>query len=158
MNFQELSPTSRTWIYQSNRELSPIEVEQIQTAGDKFLSNWATHGKALHAALKVFHNRFIVLAADEAQVKASGCSIDASVHFMKEIEKAFGLDLFDRMQITYRTNEGVEQKHAHDFRKSIESAELSEETIIFNNLVSTKAEMEAKWEIPVKDSWLMQTI
>ena len=162
MNYQDLSPNSRVWIYQSNRELNDQEVSQIQDAGKRFIANWATHGTALHAALEVFYNRFIILFADEAQVKASGCSIDSSVHFMKEVEKAFGVDLFDRMQIAYSNEQiskgtnkqKVETIHMNDLRSQLESGEFSEDVYIFNNLVATKAELESSWNIPLKDSWL----
>ncbi len=166
MNYQDLSPNSRVWIYQSNRELSEEEVAQIREAGKRFIANWATHGTALHAAMEVFFKRFIVLFADEAQVKASGCSIDSSVHFMKEVEKAFGINLFDRMQIAYSKEqikkEGKEQKveiiHMNDLRDQLVSGEFSEEAYIFNNLVATKAEMESNWIVPVKESWLFSQL
>ena len=172
MNYQDLSSHSRVWIYQSNREFTDQEVAQIRDAGKRFIASWAAHGTSLHAALEVFHNRFIILFADEAQVKASGCSIDSSVHFMKEVEKAFGVILFDRMQIAYSKEqiskgaksslepaEGeqkVEAIHMNDLRSQLESGEFSDEVYIFNNLVATKAELESSWNIPLKESWLFQ--
>jgi len=155
MNYKELPDSSRIWIYQSSRELQKEEVDQIKDAGKRFIDNWATHGTALQAAMEVFYDRFIVLFADEDQVKASGCSIDSSVHFMKEVEKAFGIDLFDRMNIAFRSsNNTINTLPMHELREKMESGELNDDTIIFNNLVATKGEMEGNWEVPVQNSWL----
>ena len=155
MNYKELPDSSRIWIYQSSRELQKEEVDQIKDAGKRFIANWATHGTALQAAMEVFYDRFIVLFADEEQVKASGCSIDSSVHFMKEVEKAFGINLFDRMNIAYRSsNDSINTLPMHDLRELMESGKLNDDTTIFNNLVATKGEMESNWEVPVQNSWL----
>jgi hypothetical protein len=35
---------------------------------------------------------------------------------------------------------------------------ISGDTLYFNNLVQTKAELETNWIIPVKESWLAQKI
>lgn len=158
MNYKELADHSRVWIYQSSRELNEEELGQITKAGKEFIANWATHGTALKAAMEVFHNRFIVLFADEAAVKASGCSIDSSVHFMKEVEKAFSIRLFDRMQVAYRTSEGIESKNMNQLTEEVEQGKISPETRIFNNLIESKSDFESKWEVPIKDSWLAPSL
>lgn len=153
MEYQELGPNSRAWIYQSSRELNEEEVIQIESAGKRFIEQWATHGKALSAALSIFHNRFIVLFADEAQVEASGCSIDASVHFIKQIEDAFKIDLFDRMQVAYEEDGKIKSMHLQEFREAIDNGVLPKDTQVFNNLIETKAEFEEKWKVPLEESW-----
>jgi hypothetical protein len=154
MNYQDLPSHSRVWIYQSNRKLAESEVEQIKVAGKEFIKNWATHGKALHASMEVFYNRFIVLFADEEQVQASGCSIDSSVHFMKEVEKAFGIDLFDRLQLAYKNDQQIDTFHINELNERLEKGSVNENTIVFNNMIQTKAELESIWEIPLKESWV----
>lgn len=154
MNYKELSPKSRVWIYQSSRVFTNTEAQQIREGGARFIASWATHGTPLQAAMEVFYNRFVVLLADEAQVKASGCSIDASVQFMKEVENAFKVNLFDRLQIAYREGDSIQTMHMNDLKDAVVSGSFSNETIIFNNLVQTKEELESKWEVPVKESWL----
>lgn len=153
MNYQELADYSRVWIYQANRPLTDAEVNEIKAHGDKFIEKWAAHGSDLQAAFEVFYNQFVVLFADESQVKASGCSIDSSVRFIKEIEKHYQLDLFDRLNLTYKDGSNIKMMSMADFQNSLEKGELSEETIVFNNLIETKGEFDSKWEVPVKDSW-----
>ena len=153
MNYQELADHSRVWIYQSSRALSDKEVKEIKEYGRNFIKNWAAHGKELNAAFEVFYNRFIVLFADESQVKASGCSIDASVHFIKDIQNAYQLDLFDRLNITYKVNGKIDALRMNDFQTALSKGQLTEDTIVFNNLVETKGAFDAGWEVPIKDSW-----
>jgi hypothetical protein len=159
MNYQTLPDHSRVWIYQSSRKLSDKEVAHIQQLGQHFIDTWATHGTALKAAMKVFHHRFIVLFADEMAVKASGCSIDSSVHFFKELEKTYDIQLFDRMLIAYRNQEnGIETIPMQQLLLKVESGEFPKTTMIFNNLVESKSDFENKWEIPLNQSWLAQSL
>ena len=160
MNYQSLPDHSRVWIYQSSRELSDKEVAHIQQLGQHFIDNWATHGKALKAAMEVFHKRFIVLFADEIAVKASGCSIDSSVHFFKELEGVFDIDLFDRMQVAYRdgSNQVIASLSMHDLMEKVSKGELPKGLKIFNNLVESKKDFEERWEVAIKDSWLATSL
>ena len=41
---------------------------------------------------------------------------------------------------------------------AVENQFITGDTLLFNNLVATKAELEQNWIIPVKDSWLKTRI
>ncbi|MFT5668459.1 MAG: hypothetical protein ACI9DK_002663 [Vicingaceae bacterium] len=158
MNYKELADHSRVWIYQANRRLTDTEVTEISRYASKFIDQWAAHGSDLQAAFEVFYNQFIVLFADESQVKASGCSIDSSVRFIKEIEKEYHLDLFDRLNLTYKSGSDVKMMAMADFQTALEKGELNEETTVFNNLIGTKGDFETKWEVPVNESWHIKLV
>ena len=158
MNYQELADHGRVWIYQTDRRLSDAEVNEIQAHGAKFIDQWAAHGSELQAAFEVFYNQFIVLFADETQVKASGCSIDSSVRFIKELEKHYQLDLFNRLNLKYKEGSEIKMMPMADFQKQLEEGVLNEETTVFNNLIETKGDFETKWEVPVKESWHKQLV
>jgi DNA phosphorothioation-dependent restriction protein DptG len=158
MDYQDLAGHSRVWIYQSSRTLSDEEVTEIKQHGDNFIKNWAAHGSQLSAALEVFHNLFIVVFADESQVQASGCSIDSSVHFIKKIQEAYGIDLFDRLNIAFKTTTEIDVLRMNDFQIALEKGLLNENTMVFNNLVETKVEFDTAWLVPVKESWHSQLL
>ena len=158
MNYKDLADHSRVWIYQADRQLSNNEVEEIKKHGAHFISNWAAHGSDLQAAFEVFYYQFIVLFADETQVKASGCSIDSSVRFMKELEKQYQLDLFNRLNLTYKLGGEIKMMAMADFQAALQTGTLDDHTIVFNNLVETKADFETNWEVPVSESWHKQLI
>jgi len=156
MNYKDLSEKSRVWIYQSKRELQRDEASQINQRAEKFLAEWAAHGSKLQAAFEIFYDRFLVLFADEAQIKASGCSIDASVHFFKSLEIDFNLELFDRLEVAFQQDGEVKSISLNEFQKLLKEGQLSENTLVFNNLVETKAAFEKQWKVPVKESWHQQ--
>lgn len=153
MDFRNLSDQSRVWIYQVNRKLNQNEEAEIMEHGKRFVDDWTAHGKELLADFQIFYKQFIVLFADETLMKASGCSIDASIRFIKEIEAGYNLNLFDRLNIAFKINNSVDCLRINDFQTALEKGHLNENTIVFNNLVETKAEFESKWEVPLKESW-----
>jgi hypothetical protein len=158
MSYKELPPHTRVWIYQSSRGLSASEAAEIKQKADAFADQWTAHGQAMRAAIEVFYNRFIAVFADESQAMASGCSIDSSVRFIKQLETEYNISLLDRMNIAYKKGDRVEAVHMNDFRVLLSKEEANEHTIVFNNLVSTKAEFDKGWEVPVKESWHKQLV
>lgn len=148
-----ISENSRVWIYQSNRPFTATEEEAIKSILNEFTGQWQAHGEQLAAASEIRYSRFIILIVDESQAGASGCSIDKSVNLMKDIEKQFNVNLFDRFDIAYRDGNQVLSTHRNGFEQLIKEGKINENSIVFNNLVPTLRELKAKWEVPFKDSW-----
>jgi hypothetical protein len=148
-----ISEHSRVWIYQANRILNSSEKEAIQQKLDTFTSQWLAHGNELLAVGEVRYNQFIILSVDEQQAGATGCSIDQSVKLMLQLEKDFSINLFDRFQLAYRDGDGIKTCNREEFESLIKSGYINSNTIVFNNLVSTRAALETNWEIPMKESW-----
>jgi hypothetical protein len=148
-----ISENSRVWIYQSNRAFTSSEEEAITKALNDFTGQWQAHGQQLAAAAEIKYSRFIILMVDESQAGASGCSIDKSVALMKEIEKHFNVELFNRFNIAYKEGDKILSVDRDAFEKLISEGKVTEDTIVFNNLVQTVAELNSKWEVSFKDSW-----
>ncbi len=151
--FNDMPKSSRVWIYQSNRKWSDEETQEIQKIIHQFVENWAAHGTPLKASYELKYNRFIVLAVDADYHAASGCSIDASVRVIQELEQKFGIDLLDKMNVTYKTGEFIAHKSLIDFKKMAKEKAVNGATIVFNNLVNTLEEFEDFWEVPAAESW-----
>jgi len=152
----EFSSHSRVWIYQSDRKLTHAETLQIQVQLDNFTTGWTAHNNQLKAKAEIKYNRFLVLFVDESQAGASGCSIDKSVNFMKQLEQQFGINLFDRFNLAYRQGEEVLSVPRQQFEELLKQGTINTETIVFNNLAQNVAELQTKWEVPFKDSWHIQ--
>ena len=144
---------ARVWVYQSNRLLSEVEVKAIENSGLDFINSWTAHGASLKASLDVLYNRFVVIAVDEVQALASGCSVDKSVHFIKELEKQLNLNFFDRMQVAYRKGDEIAACSLSEFEKLAAQGFINESTIVFNNMVNNKSTFDTEWEVPLKQSW-----
>jgi len=153
VNFNTLPDNSRIWIYPSNRKFSDQEVETITIKTKEFLSEWTAHGANLEAGFEIKYNRFIVIGLNQENASASGCSIDASVYFIQALEQELGVDLLDKMNVTFYNGEFIAHKTLSDFKKMAKNRSVSPNTVVFNNLVNTKSEYLEHWEVPVKDSW-----
>ena len=151
--FENLPEESRIWIYQSNRKFTDDEIGEIDAAVKEFVEQWAAHGTSLEASYKVMYNRFIILAVDHETHSASGCSIDESVRFIQSLEEKYGVDLLDKMNVTFRNGEFIAHKSLADFKKMAKEKAVSAQTIVFNNLVNTVGEWNDFWEVPAAESW-----
>jgi hypothetical protein len=152
-DFNNLPDTSRIWVYQSNRKFTTEELAYIEAKTRYFLTQWTAHGADLEAGFEIRYDRFIVLGLNQENASASGCSIDASVHFVQELQEKMEVDLLDKMNVTYYNGAFIAHKSLLDFRKMAKNKSVSSSTIVFNNLVNTMVEYKENWEVPAKDSW-----
>ena len=93
---ENFSPQSKVWVYQSSRPFSDSEIIALNNKLKQFSVQWTAHNQQLLASGNVMYDRFIVLMVDESQTMASGCSIDTSVHFIKQLEQDYKIELFNR--------------------------------------------------------------
>lgn len=149
----QLPSSSRVWIYQSDRPFNETEKSKISESANSFLAGWTAHNKELKSACEIRYNHFIILFVDENVAGASGCSIDKSVHFIKKLEQEFSLSLLDRMKFAFMKNGVVQVAGRTAFESMVEKGDIHDDTIVFNNLVQTKAELENEWEMPFQKSW-----
>lgn len=153
VDFNTLPEDSRIWIYQSNRKLTDEELQEIESELKLFLDQWAAHGSALHASYIFKYSRFIIIAVDQNIQNVTGCSIDASVMFIQKLEQKYQIDLLDKMNVTFKLGEHIAHKPLIEFKQMAKQKAVSENTIVFNNLVNTIAEWQDFWEVPAKESW-----
>ena len=154
-NFAEgFHPTSKAWIYQSNRDLTAAEVNEIDNAVKAFSKEWTSHKMEVKATGAVLRNRFIVLLADESLNAVGGCSIDSSVKFIRSIENHFSISLLDRSILLFEEDSILKEVLLSQLDEKISSGEIQPSTIYYNNTVTTLNEMQNKWQQQVKDSWM----
>ncbi|WP_372473435.1 ABC transporter ATPase [Capnocytophaga sp. ARDL2] len=151
--FEEMPKNSRIWIYQADRKLSDAEVAEIEIVVKDFVEQWVAHSTPLKASYKIVYNRFIVLAVDQDYHPASGCSIDASVRMILDLQAKYGVDLLDKMNVTFKSGEFIAHKSLIDFKKMAKEKAVNANTIVFNNLVNTIEEFEEYWEVSAAESW-----
>ncbi|MEC8248344.1 MAG: ABC transporter ATPase [Bacteroidota bacterium] len=153
VEFSSLPQTARIWIYQCNRSFTLDEIQEISYKLQTFLEGWTAHGADLKAAFEIRYKRFIVIGLDQNQQLASGCSIDASVNFIQQLETAFKVDLLDKLNVSYKQGDYIAYKPLKEFKKMVKDKAVSKNTIVFNHLVQTKAEYLDFWEVPAAESW-----
>ncbi len=151
--FHQLPSHARIWVYQANRNLTDIEVNHIQKTLESQVNNWAAHGAPLLASAKVFYDRFVVVGLDENQNAASGCSIDVSTHWLKDLGAALGIDFFNR-SILFWQNEELKSVEMLQIKVLVAEEIINPETLIFNNLVSNLQDFLNNWQVKAGDSWM----
>jgi len=149
---------SKVWIYQSSRLFSLSEAFDIEDMLKEFTTGWKSHGTPVKGEGHLFFGQFIILLADETATGVSGCSTDSSVRLIKDIEQRFKVNMFDRTTLTFVVKDKIQQLPLSQLQYAAENGFLTAETLYFNNLVQTKEELENKWIIPIKDSWLHDRI
>ena len=157
-NWKEMPEHTRVWVYQADRELTNEEQNIIIEKGSAFVNEWTAHGAKMDAGIEIFNNAFIVIFADEQSTKATGCSIDSSVHFIQEVGRNMNVDLFNRLIVAVERNGETQLHHSTKILELLQSGKLDMEDITFNNLVSTLGEFKANWKVPLKSSWVAQTL
>lgn len=151
--YKELPKNSRVWVYQSDREFTAEEIEYITAKALVFIENWTRHGDDLKGSFTIKYNQFLVLAVDENFNNVSGCSIDASVRFIQELENELKLDLMDKMNVSFKDGDNINIVKLSEFQNFAKAQKITGETVVFNNMVNTKEDFEAKWEVPANQSW-----
>lgn len=156
VKFQDLPDTARIWIYSSSRNFTDHELGKIEAEVSQFLSQWTAHGAGLKAGFTLPYRRFIVLGIDDTHTGASGCSIDASVRFIKSLEQKYQLELLNNSLITFKEGNDIKNLPFTEFKVQAAAGLLNENTIVFDNTVSDKYNFLLRWICPAKDSWLQQ--
>jgi hypothetical protein len=147
------NPHTKVWIYQNNLPFPLQNISEIEAILTTFTKGWQAHGKPLKAGFELKHNLFIVLWVDEGEAAASGCSIDASVRVIKEIEQRFNLDLFNRFNMAWLQDGAVYTTDKENFAQLVLNKHIKHNTLVFNNMVQTAHEYKHEWQIPFAQSW-----
>jgi hypothetical protein len=72
---------------------------------------------------------------------------------MQEIDKQFGLSLFDRTKVGFFKDQ-ILVVNQNDLVKSLEQGIWKHETLTFNNVLKTKGELSKDWVVPASKTWL----
>jgi len=86
-DFHMLPEESRIWIYASEKALNTEQKSHILNYISEHLKGWNAHKIPLTAGVTILEDHFIVVALDEGENGASGCSIDTLQKTIQELEK-----------------------------------------------------------------------
>lgn len=151
-------PDSRVWVYQCNRLFNIDEALAIEEMLKKFILKWDSHGSPVKGAAYLFLGQFIILMADETATSVGGCSTDSSIRMIKDIEQKFGVNMFDRTTMAFILKGKVNLLPLPQLQYAFDNGFIDSDTLYFNNLVQTKDELESRWIVAVKNSWLANKI
>ena len=153
-SFRDLPDDARLWIFGANRPLGAEEASRLDEETVRFLEEWAAHGEELAAAFDWRYDRFLIIALDERRAAASGCSIDALMGHVRQLEGELDVDLVDGSPVWYRDGEQIRFASRREFRELATSGDVSGQTVVFDLTVGRLGELRAgRWELPANSSW-----
>jgi len=150
---EEMPDNSRVWVFQASRDLSEEEQSFMAVNLKMFLAEWAAHGASLYASYEFRYDRFLIIYLDEERAGATGCSIDKLMNIIAAFEEKLAMSFRDRMQVVYRTPQGLAETNLNALAGLLEKGEISSETRVFNNLVPSKSALDNSWETSITNSW-----
>ncbi len=152
--FESLPDHSRIWIYQASRKLNSQELATISEVLSAFTARWSVHGAPLKSSFAFRFDQFIILAADENSTGVSGCSIDDAVRTINDLGEKLGLDLFNRTLVGIKKDDEIVSIQMADLQKKYLEGVWNNKTLIVNNLVKQKGDLETNWLVPAELTWL----
>ncbi len=155
LEFQRMPAHARIWVYQSDRKFNPEEMAWIESQLKNFCEQWNSHGAKMPTSFKIKFDQVIIFSVDESQLGASGCSIDSSVKKLREIEQKLGVNLLDQGKVGFLTTENnLAVNSVFGIKASLQEGLIQPETLVLNPLVKEKADLEQRWLVSAKDSWM----
>ena len=141
------------------KELNEIDwwdwdINLIKERIEDFLNDWDDQEISISCSYLLKYDRFIIISVDDSKNSLSLQAHDLLITFIQELEKVFDIVLMDRINVCYKQGEFVQYKDLKDFKKMMKAKGVSQKTIVFNNMITLKEELDYNWEINIMDSWL----
>ena len=152
--FDDLPAAARVWIYQASRPLHSAEIMDLLPRLARFAEDWTSHGRTLQASAEVLHQHFLIIGLDEGVAGASGCSIDASVRFVAQLEQLLGVELLDKSRLAFMINGSVLLMTRAALKAAVADGTVVPDTFYFDNTLGTKGELAINWPRPAEQTWL----
>jgi len=96
--------------------------------------------------------------ADETGTHVSGCSTDGMVRVIKSLERQYDVNFFDRMTLTFLVEGKAQMLPFGQVQYAIDKGYINKDTLLFNNIATTKKELLETWLVPVSQSWLAERV
>lgn len=154
ISFEKLDAQSKIWIYQSGKRLNEVEKEFIVKKTESFLVDWTAHGQSIEAGVQIVYDQFIIIGVNEVNSEVGGCSIDKSIHHIRNLEKALNIDLLQRSKVAIKENTQIRLIEFSEIKNMVSKGVISANTEVFNNTILSKIELESDWVQPATNTWL----
>jgi hypothetical protein len=150
-----LSGSSRAWLYTADRLLLNEEQIALSSGIESFLAEWVAHGQSLQASWRLEGGRCLIIALDDRSPNATGCSIDAKVHWLQAFGEQWGVDWMNRNTVIYFNEEASAWSEVPlaSFWAARKAGMVNDDTRLVNVVVSKKLECEPTLVCAFSVSW-----
>ena len=147
-----MHPESRICFYGLEKPLTDEQYKVLRGLMDDFVGQWKAHGAQLAAAYRIIGSQCLIIAVDERQQQATGCSIDKSVHLLMEFGQQYDLDFFDRMLVFTANESGIQAYTPTALKAAIADGKITPDTPVMHTLAPTLG-ASGTGMIPLDESW-----
>ena len=147
VDFNTINEQSRIWIYAAEQKLTNDQEEYIIKSISDHLQGWEAHKVPLTAGVTILENHFIVVALDESENGASGCSIDTLQNKIQELEKELSVSLLNRLNVFCRIDDEIQCV------PSIQLESIAKSNTLFYDLTIQKKSELHYYLKPISKGW-----
>ena len=152
--FDSLPDSSHVWIFGAAEALSPDAATRLMHDVERYLADWKAHGNPLTVGSQLREERFLVVAVDQKQAGATGCSIDGLVRVLQGLESSLGTSLLGGGRVYYRDGHGkVASADRGDIATLAASGAITKDTVVFDTSLIDLGTFRSSFERPARDSW-----
>lgn len=151
---------ARVWMYTASRDLSEEECEAVEQAMAAFVMGWEAHGKALKAQAQLLNGQILILALDESEQPATGCSIDASVAAIRSLSEFLpDVDWLNRSWVLHEPlpphapGNKWQRSRLHDFWAMCKANNVPSGAQVVDATVHTVGDLKGRGVVSLSDSW-----
>lgn len=159
VTFDALPDSARVWVFGAAAPVTGAAADSLLSMVDGHLQAWRAHGVPLVCARDWRDDRFLAIGVDEAATGASGCSIDALFHALRDAEAVVGTSLVGGAQVYWRDAQGMVQvTDRPGFRTAAASGAISADTPVFDTTIETAGAWRSAFEKPARESWQVRLL
>jgi hypothetical protein len=152
--FNEMPPDARIWVFGVDRRVEGDAERRLLEEVDSFLESWKAHGDPLTVARDWREQRFLVVAVDQRDANASGCSIDGLFRDLQRLEREIGARVVGSGRMFWRDADGtVHAAERSELKSRIAGGEITPSSRVFDLSATTLADLERNFEKPAGESW-----
>ena len=89
----------------------------------------------------------------KVQLMGSGVILREVIEAANILEKDFNVDLMNKMNTAFKVGENINIISLANFQNFVKVGKISEETIVFNNMIQSKVDFDSNWEVSASQSW-----
>lgn len=152
LDYEKINDSAKVYIYPSSRKFYTNEIEGLKNKIQAFLVLWSSDNLE-NISYKFLYNRFIVFFIENKEAPIKSSALDAIASFILSLETDYNVSLLDRMNVCFKQGKYIQYKELKDFKDLLKNKALTERSIVFDNLITTKAEFKSNWETTITNSW-----
>ena len=152
VEFDILPKESRLWIYASEHKLTDKQQDYILNTLNDHIRGWEAHKISLTAGIKIIANHFIIVALDESENKASGCSIDTLQNKIQHIENKLSISLLNRLNIFCLLDDDIVCIPSFNLKNNV-----SKDTLFYDLTIKSKSQIHSFLK-PISEGWCAKLV